>query len=92
MSTSAVEIKGIKTSRDKQTFRTAAANYTYCDVRNIILYLDEMDTRVKTAGSDDVGLTLELMIFTIIVNKGKVTAIRLQSELFDNSLSHRQRN
>ena len=92
MSTSAVEIKGIKTSRDKQTFRTAAANYTYGDVRNIILYLDEMDTRVKTAGSDDVGLTLELMLFTIIVNKGKVTAIRLQSELFDNSLSHRQWN
>ena len=92
MSTGAAEIKGIKTSRDKQTFRTAAANYTYTDVRNIILYLDEMDTVVKTAGSDDVRLTLELMLFTIIVNKGKVTDIRLQSELFDNSLSHRQWN
>lgn len=91
MSTGSAEIRGIKSSKDKQTFRNAAANYTYCDVKNIILYLDEMDTMVKTAASDDVGLTLELMLFTIIVNKGKVTDIRLQSELFDNPLSYRKR-
>ena len=74
--------------RDKQTFRIAKSNYSLADCRRIIPYLDGMDISVRNAGTDEVALTLELMVYTIIVGKGRCTSLRLERELFDDSLGH----
>ena len=88
LSTSGTEVKGIRSVRDKQTFRIAKSNYSLDDCRRIIPYLDGMDISVRNAGTDEVALTLELMVYTIIVGKGRCTSLRLERELFDDSLGH----
>lgn len=91
-SSSAAPVRGIKTQRDKATFKTAADNYTLEDTGRIIRYLDGMDVKVKMAAADEVSLTLELMLYTIIVNRGRVTTLRLERELLDNPLGHSERD
>lgn len=90
--TSGAPARGIRSVRDKQTFRTAKSHYTPDQVSAVICYLDEMDIKVRSAGTDEVMLTLELMLYTIIVNKGKESPVRLERELFDNAFSYRNRN
>ncbi len=84
--------KGIGSFRDKQLFTQASKNYSLVEVSRIILYLEKMDTQVKMAATDSLPLTLELMLYTIIVGKGKMTKLSLQRELLDNSLRYREGN
>ena len=90
-STSGSEVKGIRSQRDKQTFAIARSHYTASEVRNIIAYLDRMDSAVKMAGTDEVRLTLELMLHTIIVGKGKAAPLTLENRMLDNCPAYRGR-
>lgn len=84
----AYEVKGIKSRRDKATMRKAGGNYTAEDVDRIIAYLDREDINIRKAATDQQQLTLEMLIYTIVVNKGKESGLQLQSELMDNSFSN----
>ena len=84
--------RGIRTVRDKQTFRSARDIYSLEDCARIISYLDSMDIAVKSAGGDEVALVLEMMLYTIIEGKGRSTTLKLERELFDDSLGHDERD
>ncbi len=84
----AYEVKGIKSRRDKTTIRKGGENYTIEDVDRIIAYLDREDINIRKASADQQQLTLEMLIYTIVVNKGKESELKLQSELMENSFSN----
>lgn len=92
VSSSLTTSKGIRSMRDKQTFRIAAKNYTLEQCQDILLYLEGMDTEIKKAGSEEVRIYLDLMLYTVIVQKGRASSVQLQCELFDNPLSYRKGN
>lgn len=63
--------------KEADTFRKAMRNYTLEDVKNIILFLGKADTVVKSASSDTLLITVEMICYTIIVGKGKETMLSL---------------
>jgi len=84
----AYEVKGIKSKRDKTTFKNAASRFSLEDTDNILSYLDRMDLEVRKASADQQKLTLEVIIYTILIGKGKETTLKLQRELMENSFSN----
>lgn len=62
----------------QDTFRCGMRNYTLEDVRNIILYMGEMDSEIKSASTEMMKLMFETVIYDIIANKGKKLDITLE--------------
>lgn len=60
--------------KEADIFRKAMRNYTLEDVSRIILFLGKSDTDVKGASADSLLLTAEMILYTIIVEKGKKDA------------------
>ena len=63
--------------READIFRKAMRNYTLEDVRRIILFLGQSDTAVKSASGDTLIVTVEMIVYTVIVGKGKETELSL---------------
>ncbi len=69
-------------------FRQAARNYSAEDAARIVLYLDRQDLEIRKAGSDNQGLLFDLLVHTIVRDKGRETGLRLERELMENSFAH----
>lgn len=66
--------------KDQDTFRKAMANYSLLNARNIILYIGEKDSEIKSASTEMTKLSFEKAIYDIIINKGEKTEIEFDSE------------
>ncbi len=63
--------------KEADIFRKAMRNYTLDDVMRIILFLGESDTAIKSASTDNLLITVEMIVYTVIVGKGKKTPLSL---------------
>lgn len=88
LSSGAVEAKGIRTIRDKDTFRAAASHYSLEEVRGIILLLEESETEVKTASAEEAWGVLSLLLRTVISSHGRKCGLSLECQFFDDPLSY----
>ena len=77
--------KGIR-NRDQAAFRKAAKNYPLKDTERIILYLDEMDEKIKNSSSEWIRIAFSSMLTDIILRKGNVTGINLNPLSLEYSL------
>ncbi len=78
--------KGIN-FKETELFRTAMKNYTLEDTESVILALGKADTPLKTAQGDNLLLTAEMLVYSIIENNGRENPLDLSSSLFDDPLS-----
>lgn len=60
----------IRRPKDKTTYRDGIKRYSSADIRRIIAALAEADLDVKQSRSEELTLTLERLIYQIIVKKG----------------------
>ena len=86
--TSPFDFKGIFNPNDQATYSKALKKYSEKDCDEIIRYLEMMDAEVRKAPQEMVKTILECMLYTIIINKGKQTTIKLERELMDDSFSY----
>jgi DNA polymerase III subunit delta len=77
--TSAFKPRPGVTFKEKDLFLKAMANYTLEDVKRIILLLGKADTEVKSASADTLKIISELLVYTIIVGKGRETPLSLEN-------------
>ena len=77
--------KGIR-NRDQAAFRKAAKNYPLKDTERIILYLGEMDEKIKNSSSEWIRIAFSSMLTDIILRKGNVTGINLNPLSLEYSL------
>lgn len=91
LSSSGAEVKGIRALRDKETFRAAARKMGPDDAGRIVAYLERMDASVKTTAAEDTLSAMELLVYTIVVNNGRETPLKLQGELLQHPLGDGQR-
>ena len=59
--------------RNQGIYRQAAKNYQAADVRNIIVLIQKNESLIREIRGDVHPLILELMLYAIVVNKGKGT-------------------
>ncbi|MDY5930529.1 MAG: DNA polymerase III subunit delta [Candidatus Ornithospirochaeta sp.] len=71
--------KGIR-QKEKDTFRAAMRNYTLEETRSIIAYLGKMDSVLKSSPADITRSVFDLILYTVIISKGKESGIRLDPE------------
>ncbi|MDD5972481.1 MAG: DNA polymerase III subunit delta [Spirochaetales bacterium] len=88
LKTSPFDFKGIFNPNDQATYSKALKKYSEKDCDEIIRYLEMMDAEVRKAPQEMVKTILECMLYTIIINKGKQTTIKLERELMDDSFSY----
>ncbi len=81
------EVVGIM-KMSQNTFRQAARNYSAEDAARIVLYLDRQDLEIRKAGTDNQGLLFDLLVHTIVMDKGRETKLSLERELMENSFAH----
>ncbi len=82
------EVKGIM-KMSWNTFRSAARNYSEEDAARIVLYLDRQDLEIRKAGTDNQGLLFDMLVYTIVRDKGRETPLALERELMENSFADR---
>lgn len=63
--------------KERDTFKVAMRNYTLEEVGRIIILLGHYDSIVKSIVTDYLTLSVEILCYSIIVNKGKETDISL---------------
>ena len=88
LKTSLFDFKGIYSPNDQAIYSKGVKNYTYSECDKIIAYLEMMDAEIRKAPQEMVKTMLECMIYTIIINKGLETTIKLERELMDNSFRY----
>lgn len=69
--------KGV-TFKEADLFRTAMKNYTLEDTGRVILALGKADTTLKSAPQETLLSYTEMLIYSIIVNKGKENTLSLE--------------
>lgn len=75
---SSVQRVGIYTLKEKELFRAAMKNYNIEEVKRIIIRLGEADKEVKTATGDLLKISMENVIYSILVNGGKDSELSLE--------------
>ncbi len=65
--------------RETELFKTTMNNYTLEDVERIILLIGKADTLLKAASSDNLLMTSELLVYSIVVSKGAQTTLDLST-------------
>ena len=65
--------------KEKELFRVTMKNYTLEDVRRIIILLGNYDNVVKATSTDNLLLTVEFLVYLIIVNKGRESNLSLNA-------------
>ena len=88
LKTSPFDFKGIYNPNDQAIYLKAVKNYNYSECDKIISYLEMLDAEIRKAPQEMVKTMLECMLYTIIVNKGLESTIKLERELMDNSFSY----
>lgn len=63
--------------KEADIFRKAMRNYTLGEVTRIILFLGESDTVIKGSSTENLSLTAEMIVYTVIVSKGEPAQLSL---------------
>ncbi len=69
--------------KEADIFRCAMRNYTLEDTKRVILLLGKADTTLKSTSPENLTREAELLIYSIIVNKGKESALSLDPPLLE---------
>ncbi|MGN0906105.1 MAG: DNA polymerase III subunit delta [Bullifex sp.] len=88
LKTSPFDYKGVFNLNDQQSYAKALKRYSPDDTDRIITLLEEADAEVRKSPQEMLKTTLETLLYTIIVSKGRKTSLTLERELMDDSFSN----
>jgi len=67
--------------KDQDCFRKAMRNYTLAEVRNIIIYIGQTDSEIKSASTEMSKVTFESAIYDIVINGCKKNNLNLNAPI-----------